>query len=358
MKKIRVMIVEDSAVISALLEYTIGSDPRLEVCATAASAEKALRILEDSSPDVIAMDIRLPGMNGLEATRRIMSTKPIPIVVVASSIESGAWSAIPMEALRAGALSVLEKPVGTTHADYEAVAKRLCTQLVIMSQVHLIRRRAIGEANSWDGRNPGSGEGRPGRFKMLGIASSTGGPAALVQLLQALGPAFPLPILLVQHMTATFLQGFASWLDTVCPYSVTIVDSFCRPVPGALYMAPAEQHLRLDTGRLLTDAGTPVSFQRPSGTVLFQSMAQSLGADALGVLLTGMGDDGASGLQSIRRSGGYTIAEDETTAVVYGMPGAAVRIGAVCESLPLPKIAPRILELVSSKSLAHGKSQV
>ena len=138
MKKIRVMIVEDSPVVSALLEYSIGRDPRLEVCATAASAEDALQMLEQLSPDVIAMDIRLPGMDGLEATRRIMSKKPIPIVVVAASIESGKWNATPMEALRAGALTVLEKPVGTTHADYQALAERLCTQLVIMSQVKLV----------------------------------------------------------------------------------------------------------------------------------------------------------------------------------------------------------------------------
>jgi len=356
MKKIRVMIVEDSAVVSALLEYTIGCDSRLEVCATAATAEKALQILEHLSPDVIAMDIRLPGMNGLEATRRIMSSKPVPIVVVASSVEYGAWSAVPMEALRAGALSVLEKPVGTTHADYDAVAKRLCTQLVIMSQVHLIRQRADRETYSWDGGNPGSSNSTPGRFKMLGIACSTGGPNALVHLLQALGPRFPLPILLVQHMTASFLEGFASWLDTVCPFAVTIVKDDCHPVAGTLHLAPADRHLQLSGEELRANAGTLVSFQRPSGTVLFQSMAQNLGAGALGVLLTGMGDDGASGLLDIRRSGGYTIAEDESTAVVYGMPGAAVRIGAVCESLPLPRIAPRILELASCKLLAHERS--
>jgi two-component system chemotaxis response regulator CheB len=122
MKKVRVMIVEDSMAVTALLEYIIGRDPRLEVCASAGTAEDALRILDRLSPDVIAMDIRLPGMNGLEATRLIMSTRPVPIVVVASSIESKAWSAIPMEALRAGALSVLEKPVGITHADYETLA--------------------------------------------------------------------------------------------------------------------------------------------------------------------------------------------------------------------------------------------
>jgi two-component system chemotaxis response regulator CheB len=350
MKKVRVMIVEDSPVVSALLEYSIGRDPRLEVCATAASAEDALQILERLSPDVIAMDIRLPGMDGLEATRRIMSKRPVPIVVVAASIESGKWNAGPMEALRAGALTVLEKPVGTTHADYEALAERLCTQLVIMSQVKLVRH-GNREPRSAEGRIPQPSSGGPGAFKMLGIVCSTGGPRALIQLLGALGPAFPLPILLVQHMTASFLDGFASWLDRVCPFSVIVVEDGCVPVARALHIAPAERHLRLNAGRLRLDAGDPVSFQRPSGTVLFQSMARDLGADALGVLLTGMGEDGASGLLEIRRSGGYTIAEDESTAAVYGMPAAAFRMGAVCESLPLPVIAARVLELVSCRNL-------
>jgi two-component system chemotaxis response regulator CheB len=182
---------------------------------------------------------------------------------------------------------------------------------------------------------------------MLGIVCSTGGPGALIQLLGALGPAFPLPILLVQHMTASFIEGFAAWLESVCPFSVTVVKDGYTPVVGALHMAPAERHLQMDGERLRLDAGEPISFQRPSGTLLFRSMARDLGAAALGVLLTGMGDDGASGLLDIRRAGGYTIAEDESTAVVYGMPAAAVRMGAVCESLPLQAIATRVLELTS-----------
>ncbi|MDP9171560.1 MAG: CheB methylesterase domain-containing protein, partial [Acidobacteriota bacterium] len=137
---------------------------------------------------------------------------------------------------------------------------------------------------------------------------------------------------------------------SVCPFAVTVVKDGCTPVPGWLHMAPADRHLRFDAGQLRLDTGDQVSFQRPSGTVLFQSMAHELGAQALGVLLTGMGDDGAAGLLAIRRSGGYTIAEDESTAVVYGMPAAAVRMGAVCESLPLPGIAPRILDLLCKTS--------
>jgi two-component system chemotaxis response regulator CheB len=359
MTKIRVMIVEDSAVVSALLEHCIGCDPRLEVCATAASAEEALRMLERGlpdviGPDVIAMDIRLPGMDGLEATRRIMSGKPVPIVVVAASMESGKWNTLPMEALRAGALTVIDKPTGTTHADYQRVAERLCTQLVIMSQVKLVRRKGRSEFAAEEDYLPRDLSGdpamfKPGMFRMLGITCSTGGPVALVQLLGALAPDFPLPILLVQHMTASFMEGFAAWLDGVCPFAVKVAKEGSIPAAGTVHLAPADRHLRLDEGQLRLDAGDLVSFQRPSGTVLFQSMARDLGAGALGVLLTGMGDDGALGLLEIRRLGGFTIAEDESTAVVYGMPAAAVRMGSVCESLPLPAIAPRVLELVPAK---------
>ncbi len=344
MRKIGVMIVEDSMVVRTLLQYIIAQDSRLEVSAVAGSAEEALRMLERLSPDVIAMDIRLPGMDGLEATRRIMSQKPVPIVVVAASVESKERHTA-MEALRAGALTVLEKPVGTTNADYAAVAKRLCTQLVIMSEVRLVRRHISHDTL------PGPPQGRPrlhlaGAYPLLGIVCSTGGPAALAQLLTALGPAFPLPIVLVQHMPASYLAGFASWLESICPFSSVVVNNGEIPAPGTVHMAPAERHLRLDSGRLWLDSADPVCSQRPSGTVLFQSMAQSLGRHALGLLLTGMGEDGAKGLCEIRQAGGYTIAEHESTAVVYGMPAAAVRLGAVCESLPLPAIARRVLELV------------
>jgi two-component system chemotaxis response regulator CheB len=288
------------------------------------------------------MDIRLPGMNGLEATHRIMAEKPTPIVVVANSVESEDLK-ITVNAINAGALTVLEKPDGPTSANYRALAHRLCTQLAIMSQVKVVRRR--GEPQKAHPVRDWPLPDRSGDYRMLGIVSSTGGPNALAHLLTALGPDFPLPILLVQHIGGHFLEGFAAWLQGICPFDVKIVSNSEVPLRGHVYLGMGDRHLRIGTEYLETDTADPVSLQRPSGTVLFESMARTLGRKAIGVLLTGMGDDGAKGLLKLREAGAYTIAEDESTAVVYGMPAEAVRLGAVCESLPLPAIARRLRAL-------------
>ena len=348
MKKIRVLIVEDSAVIRQFLEHVIAQDPRLEIAGAVETAEEALLILDRVAPDVISMDIRLPGMNGFEATQRIMQERPTPVVVVSASVEKADLN-ITMNALRAGALTVLEKPTGVTSGEYEALAERLCTQLAIMSQVKVVRRRpCVGAAPTAVGpyRAAGRGAGFPrGGFRALGIASSTGGPAALVQVLAGLGADFPLPILLVQHIAASFLEGFAMWLESVCAFSVEIVKDRSLMTKAKIYVAAPDRHLRAENGFVRVDCGPPVCAQRPSGNVLFESMAAAYGCQALGVVLTGMGDDGAEGLLRVRQSGGHTIAEDESTAVVYGMPGEAVRLKAALESLPLQAIGPRILEL-------------
>ena len=346
------MIVEDSRPVREMLEHIIGQDPRLEVVALVASAEEALKRLHQVAPDVISMDIRLPGMNGFEATQRIMAERPTPIVVVSASVESEELN-ISMNALRAGALSVMEKPVSTGHRDYAELAERLCTQLVIMSEVRVIRQRArrdTGPEPPPIGRKASGAAAiappAPGTFQMLGIVASTGGPNALAKVLAGLGRNVPVPVLLVQHITPGFLKGFVTWLNGISPMPVVEAADGQIPEPGTVYVAPADRHLVLDRGCLRLDSGAPVSVQRPSGTVLFRSMARSLGANSLGVLLTGMGEDGAAGLRAVREAGGYTIAEDETTAVVYGMPAAAVRMGAVCESLPLDDIAPRVSQLL------------
>jgi two-component system chemotaxis response regulator CheB len=352
MPRIRVMIVEDSGVIRQFLEHIIGSDPRLEVVASVESGEDALRALTRVSPDVISMDIHLPGMSGLEATRRIMEERPTPIVVVSGSLQPNELEGS-MLALKAGALVVVGKPVGTTHEDYESLAERLCTQLAIMSQVKVVRQRFNGRKRprraARDRRDVpfATAEGRDHRsFVMIGIVASTGGPRALQTLLGAIPAEFPVPIALVQHITAGFHYGFVDWLDGACPLSVVTAEDGQFATAGHVYVAPPDEHLTIHDERLCLWRGDPVSAQRPSGTVLLESMAASLGEQALGVVLTGMGDDGALGLSAIRHAGGYTIAEDESTAVVYGMPAVAKRLGAVCEQLPLDDIARRLQSLV------------
>lgn len=346
MKSIRVMIVEDSTATRELLEHIIGSDPRLEVAASVASAEEALRILERVSPDVISMDIRLPGMSGVEATRLVMRRKPTPIVVLSASVDAE-FLEITMKALQAGALTVLEKPRGTLHADYEAEAGRICTQLVIMSEIKVVGQRGFLPKAA---RVREDGPVVAGKdYVMVGVVSSTGGPSALSQLLNGLGPGFPLPVLLVQHITASFLEGFVRWLNEVSPLPATIIENGQAPEPGKVHLAPVDRHLKIRQGRLWADDGPAISSQRPSGTALFRSMAKELGPTAVAVLLTGMGEDGAEGLLDVRSAGGYTIAEDESTAVVYGMPAAAGQLKAACEFLPLPLIAPRLRHLLSPK---------
>ena len=217
-----------------------------------------------------------------------------------------------------------------------------------MSQVKVVRQRPdrVMATSPSSRRQAGDVPTRgTGPFVILGLVASTGGPRALSQVLGALPSAFPLPILVVQHITSSFLEGFASWLGTVCPFPVSLAQDFEIARPGRVYLPPADLHLRVEQGRLRWDRGEPVCIQRPSGTILFRSMANTLGKGALAVLMTGMGEDGAEGLAEVRAAGGHTIAEDASTAVVNGMPGAAVFRGAACEVLPLPDIAARLLDL-------------
>ena len=220
-RRIRVLVVEDSPVIQQLLSHVIGADPRLEVAGIASSGEQALRMIEKNAPDVVSLDIRLPGIDGFEVTSRIMRQNPLPIVVVASDVRD---LDIPMRALQAGALAVVEKPGSMARADYQTVAHHLCTQLVIMSQVKVIRHRitaravrspgANGDTPSTDGGLPEAvvtADGRIRRFRGLGLVASTGGPAALAKVLKELPAGFPLPVFVVQHMGAPFMEGFA-WL--------------------------------------------------------------------------------------------------------------------------------------------------
>jgi two-component system chemotaxis response regulator CheB len=342
------MVVEDSTVVRQLLSHIIGRDPRLQLVAAVASAEEALQELDRIRPDVISMDIRLPGIDGLEATRRIMSEHPTPIVVIADSVNEGSLK-ISMNALKAGALTVVEKPVGAATTGYDDLAETICTQLYIMSEVPVIRRRAIGSRT--EPPEPGDqrrgSDPQPGRPNFIAIAASTGGPPAFARILGALPANFPVPILLVQHMGAPFMEGFASWLDGLTPLGVALAQAGETPAPGHVYVAPGGRHLLLGPrGTLVLTDDPPLHGQRPSATTMFRSLARVAGSRALGVLLTGMGEDGASGLAELRQAGGYAITEHASTTVVNGMPAAAVRLGGSSLQLPLDQVAGRLLHIV------------
>ena len=354
MKKVRVMIVEDSATARLFLESVIARDARLELVASVESGEEALAQLDAIRPDVISMDIRLPGLNGLQVTQAIMTRRPTPIVVVSGNVDSDELN-ISMNALRAGALAVIAKPSGFDAEAVAAMGRKICDTICAMSQVHVIRQSERRQANLG---TPHSVLAPPppailqavspsGSGVVIGIAASTGGPPALVRLLEGLGRNFPYPILLVQHIAPGFLQGFAHWLEGMTRWPVQIARNGEQPRPGHVYVAPEDHHLRL-RGRLLAIDQSPlVCSQRPSGTILFESMAQSLGNRAVGVVLTGMGEDGAAGLLRISQAGGYTLAEDASTAVVFGLPAAAAQRGAGNELLPLDSLASRLRDLAA-----------
>jgi two-component system chemotaxis response regulator CheB len=343
------MVVEDSPVARELITDALNSDPRLRVICAVDTAEKALRLLPKLAPDVISMDIRLPGMDGVEATRRIMAERPTPVVVVATDQRAETVSCS-MEALGAGALAVVEKPRVESPEAYRAMAGRLCDQFVNMSQVKVVRQRFAADrapmphVNGKMERPRTAIAGRP--FDVVAIAASTGGPAAIANVLKGLGPDLAVPILVVQHMAGAFLEGYAAWLGDVSLLPARLARDGEMPGPGTVYVAPSGHHLIIAKGALRLVADTSSRGHVPSADSLFRSLAVASGSRAIGVLLTGMGNDGAAGLLALRRAGAHTIAQDQATSAVYGMPGAAAALGAASEQLPIGAIAGRVRDLI------------
>jgi two-component system chemotaxis response regulator CheB len=299
----------------------------------------------------------MPNLDGLEATRRIMSETPTPIVVI-SAIDPKDVK-MSFEALNSGALAVMAKPGGPTAPDFNERAAEITQTVKTMAGVRVIRRRprlapAASTANrrpptaepvapTPDTRHPAPAARR--RIELVAIGSSTGGPDALGKIIGALPDIAPVPILIVQHITVGFHQGLVDWLNNITPLSVKLGEEGHRPVPGEVILAPGERHMAVDSSKRLTlTTESPVRGHRPSATHLFRSVAKVYGANALGVILTGMGDDGADGLVELRRAGGWVIGQDEATCVVYGMPREATARGAVTEVRPLPEIAGAIVD--------------
>jgi two-component system, chemotaxis family, protein-glutamate methylesterase/glutaminase len=374
-KKIRVLVVDDSAFMRKVLEGIISSDPMLEVCGEARDGKTAVAQLEALNPDVISMDINMPVMDGLQATEIIMSTNPKPILIVSSESRDGAE--VTLKALQLGAIDFVAKPSGGIDLDMSAVREELLRKLKMAAKVRVVRTatRARVPQNSAPPIQTGeptrtamsasvNGPKKPsdsqmlwaplggkqgvGRFPIVVVASSTGGPATLMKFAPRFGKDFPGAVIVVQHMPGNFTSQFSAQLQEVCRIKVKEAEAGEIVSPGRLYVCPGSHHLRLSsTGRFLLDDGPRIDGYRPSADVALASAAEYAGNLSIGVVLTGMGNDGSKGVQAVKNVGGYVIAQDESTAVIFGMPQEAVKTGVVDKTLAIEDIYPAIERRVS-----------
>lgn len=344
---IRVLVCEDSSTARQLLVQILRASPDVEVVGEARDGVEAVELTKQLRPNAVTMDINMPRMDGLAATKEIMIAAPTPIVIVTGSASINDVS-FALDALRAGALAVLPRPQGPLTPGFAEAARKLLETVKSMSQVKVVRHwRAVpGSKIFGAGGSPAPAVGQA-RAQIVAVAASTGGPAALHHLLSKLPGHFAVPILVVQHITAGFTPGLAVWLRTAGPLDVKVAEHGELLRPRTVYLSPDDWHLEATpTGAVELSKAPPVGGFRPSGSRLFESAAQAYGARTLAVILTGMGNDGVAGLKMVRLAGGRIIAQDEKSSVIFGMPGAAVAAGLADDVLPLEAIAGRLAQLV------------
>ena len=349
MPPLRVLVAEDSPTARLLLVQLLSADPDITVVGQARDGSEAIEMCKTLRPDLVTMDIQMPIMDGVEATRRIMIESATPVVMVSSLDANDVRSS--MHALNAGALAVLAKPAGPGTPRFERDSRELIATIKAMAQVKLVRRWASVPPYRVAHASPTAMA--PRQVAVVGLVSSTGGPNALRTVLSALPPGFAPPILVVQHIATGFAQGLAEWLSTTTKRVVRLASHGERLVDNVVFVAPDDRHLEIDRDRLVVSASPPVDGFRPSGTRLFSSLAAGFGPRAIGVIMTGMGRDGVAGLLEMRDAGSAVLAQDEASCDIFGMPGAALEAGAVSTTTPLVDIPTRLVELVA-KETARG----
>lgn len=345
---IRILIVEDSNVVALLLRALLEQEPDMEIVGHARNGREAVSMTHDLKPDLITMDIRMPMMDGFEATRMIMSTMPTPIVVVSSSVDNEELRTT-FRAIEEGALAVIEKPRGAGHPAFEQIRCKLVNTVRAMAEVKLVRRHSRRSAKKPADISGSAASPQPRDFELVALGSSTGGPQALQTLLASLPLDFALPIVVVQHISPGFVSGMARWLGSLTLLDVRLVEDGESLQPGKVYLAPDDRHLLVTRcGRNLCarlSGDPPLHMFRPSATTFMESVARVCGDKAVGGLLSGMGADGAQGLLEMRRAGGYTFVQSPESCVVAGMPGSAISLDAVQDVVSLEHMAPHLLRL-------------
>lgn len=342
---IRVLVADDSPTARSLLAALLSADPGVEVVGQAENGLEAVRMARRLKPDVVTMDIQMPVLDGFQATQRIMSETPTPIVIVSGLDVQDI--AVSLEALRVGALALYPKP-GGKGPGFELESRQFLATVKAMASVRLVR---------WQGALPAVGETAfPGIEKArphtspdaVGILASTGGPAALYRILSELPADLPFPILLIQHLAIGFSAGLARWLGSVSKLRVGLAEDGEKLLPGRVYLPPDNRHLTVSDRQTigLSDA-PPLAGFRPSGNLLFGTLARAFGPASLALILTGMEGDGIEGLRKVHKAGGSIIVQDEATSDVFGLPAAVLREGLADSTLPLPSIAHHLTMLAN-----------
>lgn len=345
-RMIDVLIAEDSPTSREFLRQLLEADPGIRVIGTAVNGHEAIAAVQRQAPHLLLMDVHMPHLDGFEATRQLMRTRPLPIVIVSGTVDDQV--AATFRAIDAGALAFVQQPPGPLHPQHAAAVATLLNTVKLMAEVKVVRRWTEPATRAAAGSAPTVAPSPPPSIAVIGIGASTGGPAALRELLGELGPALRVPVLVVQHIAAGFLPGFAEWLTSSCglPVSVATHGEIARP--GHVYLAQEDCHLGLDRhGRIQLDGAPAEHGLRPAVSFLFRSLRNACGERAVGVLLSGMGRDGADELKSLRDAGALTIAQDAASSVVFGMPGEAVRLGAARHVLAPEQIAALLKRLLS-----------
>lgn len=331
----KILIVDDSALVRSILKNVIAtSRPAWQIVGEASNGVDAIRLNALLCPDLVICDIEMPLMNGMDAITGMMASRPVTIVILtgAASAETG------FEALGRGAAEVIRKPALVEFND-----PRFLDSFFEKIDAALLARSPDNSASGQPG--PGSFTASDVQFRLVVIGASTGGPSALVKILTALPAEFPVPIALVQHLESGFGTGFASWLDEQSPLAIRIARDGEKPEPGQVLIAPDNRHLVIEHGLCVLDNGTPLRNQKPAVDMLFNSAALEYGTRLVGVLLTGMGRDGAEGCRTIVDRGGMTLVQDQATSAVFGMPRAAIEDRAASSILPLDRIATTLRSL-------------
>lgn len=342
---IRVLLAEDSATVYQFLQFILMSQSDIKVVGWAKNGEEAVKQNAMLRPDLIIMDLHMPLMDGLQATQAIMSSTPTPILMVTATANPDDV-ALSLEALRAGALALIEKPKGLQHKAHGKITRKLLQMIRALVEVKTVKLRPVNknaqQYNQIEAFKP----------KVITIAASTGGPQALALIFSALDHSFPLPILLVQHIGIDFNEGFITWMQSCTNLKVSMAMQNQRLQAGHLYIAGNDQHLGVTTtGRITLSDMPPIAGFRPSANYLFESVAYAFGKHATAVVLTGMGNDGTAGLTALSKQGGYIVAQDKRSSVVYGMPKAAKDAGIVSDEMSLQEIANWLLAMQQSTNV-------